>query len=188
MMQSWEQIVAWAANDGTALANSASATSLLAGVTSAKATFPANFFCNAGNQLLRVRASGRVSVSGSALNLTLDLRLGSVVIANGGTMAMTTTASKTNVTWDLEWLLTLRAVGSSTTANFMHTGRFTSEAFGATSVAGEAKSCLLPSSAPAVGTGFDSTAAQQLDFFGTWGTASASNSIQVHQFLVESCL
>jgi hypothetical protein len=111
----------------------------------------------------------------------LDLRLGSVVVATSGAMTLSSTA-KTNVSWYMEWLLTLRATGGGTAANFMHQGLFTSEAAGATTVAGEAKTLLMPASAPAVGTGFDETAAQKLDFFATWGTSNA-NSIQVHQFI-----
>ena len=38
----------------------------------------------------------------------------------------------------------------------------------------------LPVSAPAVGTGFDSTVSQALDFRATFGTTG--NSIQLHQY------
>ena len=36
------------------------------------------------------------------------------------------------------------------------------------------------------GTGFDSTAAQTVDLFGTWQTANAANSIQLHQYNFEA--
>ena len=166
--------------DGTALTNSTTATSLLP--LGAKWTFPTEWFAAPGCAIL-VMATGRIStVVTTPGTLTLDLRLGSVVIATSGTMVLSTTA-KTNVTWSAWWLLTLRATGGGTAANFMHTDAFTSEAAGATTVAGEAKTILMPQSAPAVGTGFDETAAQQLDMFGTWSVANASNSIQVHQFI-----
>ena len=102
-------------------------------------------------------------------------------------MTLSTTA-KTNVAWEMTWDLTVRAIGSSTSANLIHQGRFTSEAAGATTVAGEAKSIMMPQSAPAVGTGFDSTATQQVDLFGTWSVANASNSITVHQYELVSAL
>jgi len=165
--------------DGTALTNITTATSILPG--QAKYTLPSGFIAAAGNQLL-VRASGRIStVVTTPGTLTLDLRIGSVIVANGGAMTLSTTV-KTNVSWYLEWLLTARAVGSGTSANFMHQGDFTSEAAGATTVAGEAKTVMLPQSAPAVGTGFDSTAAAVFDMFATWSVANASNSITCHQF------
>lgn len=166
-------------SDGTALANSTTATSLLP--VQAKYTMPSGFFRAPGDKLL-VKAAGRIStVVTTPGTLTLDLRIGSIVVANGGAMVLSTTA-KTNVSWYLEWLLTARTIGGGTSATFMHQGKFTSEAAGATTVAGEAKTILLPASSPAVGNGFDSTAAALIDLFGTWQTASASNSIQCHQF------
>lgn len=172
--------------DGTALTNTLTPTSLLNSVN-AKSTLGAGFISTIGKQFL-VRAAGRIStVITTPGTLTLDLRLGSVVVANGGALTLSTTA-KTNVSWYLEWLLTLRALGAggSATANFMHQGILTSEALGATTVAGEAKSMLLPVSAPAVGSSFDPAAAEQWDMFATWSVANASNSIQCHQFQILS--
>lgn len=166
--------------DGAALSNTTSATSLLP--LGALWTFPTEWFSQQGNALL-VRASGRISTLVTTPGtLTLDLRLGAVIIATSGAMVLSTTA-KTNVAWYMEWLLTLRATGGGTAANFMHQGWFTSEAAGATTVAGEAKTIAMPQSAPAVGTGFDETATQKLDMFATWSVANAANSIQVHQFI-----
>src|SRR3954471_259747 len=90
--------------DGPTLASSNTATSLLQTVQK-KRLDPG--FLQIGRKLI-IKAHGRVSVSGSALNLTLDVRLvgapdsagpTTVIVANGGAMAMTTTASKTNVNW-----------------------------------------------------------------------------------------
>lgn len=171
--------------DGTALTASVTPTSLLTSTAVAKATLPANYFSRVGMQM-RFRASGRITTVVTPGTLTLDLRLGSVVIANGGAMALNATA-KTNVTWHLDWLLTLRAIGNTTAANFMHTGRWLSEAVigSALPSAGGTGELILPSSAPAVGTGFDSSAAQTFDFFATWGTSNA-NSIQIHQAIAEA--
>jgi hypothetical protein len=169
--------------DGSALTNSTTATSILPG--QAKLTLGGGYLDVIG-KAFRVVAFGRIStVVTTPGTLTLDLRFGSTVIANGGAMTLSTTA-KTNVSWWLEWNLICRAIGNSTTANFMHVGQWTAEAAGATTVAGEAKTIMLPQSAPAVGTGFDSTVAQTLDMFATWSVASASNSIQCHGFWVES--
>ena len=171
--------------DGTALTNSTTPTSLLN--AQAKFTMGAGVVSYIGQQFL-VKAHGRIStVVTTPGTLTLDLRLGAVVVANGGAMTLSTTA-KTNVAWGLEWLLTCRAIGAggSATANFMHQGLFISEAAGATTVAGEAKTIMLPQSAPAVGTSFDPAAAQQWDLFGTWSVANAANSIQVHGFQILS--
>jgi hypothetical protein len=179
MLVSYQQTLWTMDADGPALSNSTSATSLI-GTTIPKLTLPTNFFDKIG-QKIRLKAHGRIStVVASPGTLTLDIRFGAVIVATGGTMVLSTTA-KTNVSWNLEWDLTIRAKGQSTTANLMHQGEWTSEAAGATTVAGEAKTIMLPQSAPAVGTGFDSSATQSVDLFGTWSSASSSNSILVHQ-------
>jgi hypothetical protein len=176
--------------DGAALTNTVTATSILGGAgtgaSQAKLTLPANFMYV--GRIIKITAHGRISTLVTAPGtLTLDIRFGAVIIANGGAMALNIVA-KTNVPWVLEWLLTCRAIGSGTTTNMMHQGMWTSEAvIGAPlPTVGGAGSHLLPNAAPAVGTGFDGTAAQTIDLFGTWSVANAANSIQVHQYKVEA--
>jgi hypothetical protein len=172
----WESLIT-SQVDGTALTNTVTATSIIP--AAAKFTLPANFLSHIGRKL-RVVANGRIStVVTTPGTLTFDIRLGAVTAAASSAMALSATA-KTNVSWYLEWDLTVRAIG--TTANLMHVGRWTSEAAGATTVAGEAKSILIPTSAPAVGANFDSTAAQQVDLRATWSVANAANSITLHQY------
>lgn len=169
--------------DGSALSNSVAATSLLP--ASAKYTFPANYFDFIG-RTLRIKAAGRVSnIVTTPGTLTLDLRLGATVIFNGGAMQLSTTAH-TNVPWWWEVMLTVRAVGSS--ANFMGQSVFMSQAANISSADSTTGHSLLlaPNSAPAVGNNFDSTAAQQLDLFGTFSIANAGNSVTLHQFEVLS--
>lgn len=163
--------------DGTAVTNTTTPTSLLP--AAAGYTFGASFFKQIGDKLL-VKAAGRIStVVTTPGTLTLDLRYGATTIATSGAMTLSTSA-KTNVAWEVEWLLTARAIGA--TGNFMHQGHFISEAAGATTVAGEAKVILMPQSAPAVGSNVDLTAAAKLDMYATWSVANASNSITLHQF------
>jgi len=168
--------------DGTALTNTVTATSLIP--AAAKFTLPSNFFWVPGKSI-RVSARGRIStLTATPGTLTLDVRLGTVVVFNGGAMSLNTTA-QTNDTWEFESILTCRAIGSGTSANILGIGSWTSAAaLGA--AAGIAESLMLPATAPAVGTGFDSTATNVVDFFGAWSTASASNSILVHQYALES--
>lgn len=181
--QSWQQALITAQGDGAALTNSTTATSILP--PQAKFTFPANLF-QIGT-MMRVRAAGRISnLVTTPGTLTLDWRLGSVVVFNGGAMQLSTTAH-TNVPWELEVLLTVRAIGNGTSANIMGQGRFFSQAAnisGADPTTGHSF-LMAPNTAPAVGTGFDSTAVQQADMFATFSVANASNSIQLHQYLLE---
>jgi len=44
---------------------------------------------------------------------------------------------------------------------------------------------LSPATAPAVGTGFDSTISNYLDFFVGISVSSASNGIQIYQYSVD---
>lgn len=183
--QAWVEPFVMTGEDGSALSNSTTATSLLP--ASRKFTLPSYFFDGIG-KTLRVRASGRIStVVTTPGTLTLDIRLGSVVVFNGGAMSLNTTA-KTNVTWVYDAYLTCRAIGASTSANILGTAVWQSEAVigSPANTAGGNGSLCLPVSAPAAGTGFDSTAAQTVDFFGTWSVANASNSITCHQFSLEA--
>lgn len=170
--------------DGAAVGNTTTPTSLLLG--QGKFTMPANTIDVIG-KVFKVTAAGRVSnIVTTPGTLTLDLRLGAVIAANGGAMALNIVA-KTNVPWYLEWYLTARSVGSSTVATLMHQGKWYSESVigAALPSAGGCGVHLLPNATPAVGTGFDSTAAQQIDLFATWSIANAGNTITCHQFMVE---
>jgi len=178
-LQSWSETLISAQIDGTALNTSTTATSILP--AAAKYTLPANYFSI--GKILRVTAQGRVSTTSSAPTITFDIRFGAVIVFNGA--AVTTVVSMTNKTWQLEALLTCRAIGASTTANLMGIGKWTSSAV-VGSTGGNANTAMLPDSAPAVGTGFDSTVAQVVDLFATWSASSASNSVQLHTFTLES--
>lgn len=180
-LQSWQECLISSQVDGAALASSTTATSLLPGA--AKFALPANFM--AIGKVVRVSARGRISnIVTTPGTLTLDVRLGSVVVFNGGAVSLNATA-KTNVSWAFEALLTCRAIGASTTANLIGIGRLTSESV-VGAAAGTTITASLPASAPAVGTGFDSTVGQVVDLFGTFSVNNAGNSIQVHEYTLES--
>lgn len=175
-MQGYVATLIESQGDGSALANSTTATSILP--AAAKWVMPSGFFAKLGDKL-QVRAHGRISTLATTPGtLTLELRVGSVAVASSGAMVLNTSA-KTNVPWSIDWDLTLRALGA--TGNFMHQGRFLSEA-----VVGAASGVQLPhgmpAAAPAVGSNFDTMAAAAVDLFATWQTANAANSIQCHQF------
>jgi hypothetical protein len=149
-------------------------------------TIPANYLDKIGKRL-RVEASGRIStVVTSPGTLTFEFRLGptsNIIVATSPAFALNAVA-KTNVTWRLYWDFVLRAIGASTSANLMHTGEWVSEAVIGSPLptVGGAGSLLIPGSAPAVGTGFDSTVANVADLQAKWGTQNAANSIQLHTF------
>lgn len=175
-LQTWGETLISAQVDGTAVTGT-SAGSLLPGA--AKFTLPANFM--AIGRVLRLNATGRISnIVTTPGTLTLDVRFGSTVVFNGGAFSLNTTA-KTNVSWRLIGLLTCRAIG--TAANLFGTADFTSESV-VGSAAGVANDVMMPASAPAVGSNFDSTLAQIIDMFATFSLTG--NSIQLHQFTLEA--
>lgn len=186
---SYSSILIAAQGDGSALANSTTATSLLPAAAKTK-IWPC-FFRNQ-EKAFHVIAQGRISTLVTtpgtlALQLRfIDSAATSVTVFDGAAMTLNIVA-KTNVPWILEIWGTSRVVGSA--AQLFGFGRFTSEAVigAAAPAAGGATSHMLPyNTAPAVGTAFDATLENRVDLFGTWSVANASNSIQLHNFLFTS--
>lgn len=172
----WSQDV-----DGPALANTTTPTSILH--SSVVLPFSALWMDRDGKRFT-LRGRGRVSsIATTPGTLTLDLKLGAIVIASSGALSLNTVA-KTNTPWWLDWDLTLRSRGNGTLGSFMHQGRWESHSVigSPAPTAGGAGTHVIPyNAAPAVGNGFDSTATALLDLIATWSIANAGNSIQVHQ-------
>jgi hypothetical protein len=183
MLPNYPLVLSSASADGAALTNSITAASILPG--SAVATIPAGAL-QIGS-LLKITLRGRISTLVTAPGiLTLDLRLGAVIISAFGAMALNVNA-QTNTNFEVELLAVVRSLGAGAAATALCTGRFASRAVIGSPAAGAggAGVLMLPDTAPAVGTGFDSSAAQAVNVFAAWSVASASNSIQVHQALLE---
>lgn len=183
-LQTWQETLISQQVDGVAIATSITETIL--NHSSARYTLPANFFDTIGKRI-RVRCGGRIGCTNLQPTMTFRLRFGGVGgIAVAASQAILPVATaKTNVTFDFEWYLTCRAIGAATAANLMHIGMLTSEAC-LGSVANVAAATAIPLSAPAVGTGFDSTIANTVDLTFQWGTSNASNTIQSHMYILES--
>jgi hypothetical protein len=178
--QGWEELVSTASIDGTALSGT-SAASIIPPIS--KYTLPAGFFDKVG-KLLKITAVGRMSnIVTTPGTFTPDVRLGGVIAFNAGAISLNAVA-KTNVSFWLEILLTCRAIGSGTAANIIGQARFTSESV-VSSAAGLPNTVLAPASAPAVGTGFDSTTSLTVDLFGTFSLTG--NGLTVHQYMLEAC-
>lgn len=182
-MPAYPIVLASAAADGTALTNSTSATNILHG--SGIGVIPGGALQM--GSLVKITASGRISTLVTTPGtLTFDVRFGSVIVFNGGALSLNVTA-QTNAAWWLEIMIVARALGNSTNANALGSGQWRSRAaIGSAAVATSGVfTTPMPDTAPAVGTGFDSTSAQSVNLFGTWSVANAANSIQVHQSVTE---
>jgi hypothetical protein len=185
MSEGFRERVLATGEDGAALSNTVSATSLLP--AGRKFTLPSYFFDRVGKSVL-VRAAGRIStVVTTPGTLKLDLRLGAITVFSSGLMSLNTTA-QTNVGWLYEAELVCRSIGTGTSATLFGQGKWHSHAVIAAPApaSGGAAAHVLPfAAAPAAGSGFDSTAAQTIDFIATWSVANAANSLTLHQFSVD---
>lgn len=183
--QSWHETLKTSSVSSTNLTASTTATSLLVG-TDAKFTLPANFF--EVGKVVKITATGQLgNIVTTPGTLTLDVRLGAVIAFNGGAMQLSSTAHTTLPFW-LDILLTCRTVGTGTSATLMGQGRMTGQALSLTAVADStttAATLLLPNTAPAVGTGFDSTVASTVDLFATFSLSNA-NAILLTEFALEA--
>lgn len=180
---SYNQTLISAQGDGSAL-TAAAAASALGG--QAKFTFPASYL-KIGD-VFRVTAAGRIScVVTTPGTARYDWRWGptsNIVVFDSQAMNLNIVA-KTTVGWWLDVLLTARAVGSGTSANFFGQGVWNSEAgigAPAVTVGGNATFMLPYNAAPAVGTGFDSTVSNVWDLFFT--QTVATGSMTAHQYRV----
>ena len=183
--QTWQQLLTSAPADGTAV-TATSEGSLLNAMN--KFVLPAGFLFYEG-QALRIRAAGRISnIVTTPGTLTLRFKLGptSTIVAAASTAMQLNAVAKTNVTWILDWDFTARTVGAGTSATLMHTGTWQSESVVGSPLpaAGGAGCHMIPASAPAVGTGFDSAVANVIDL--TAQFSLTGNSITCHSFKLES--
>ena len=186
-MPGYQSTIVEAQADGTAVTNTTTETSLLPAV--AKIILPSGYINRVGKRF-QVRASGRISnIVTTPGTLTLRFKLGptaNIAVATSQAIQLNAVA-KTNVSWILEAFFTVRAIGSGTSANIFTNGTWTSESVVGSPVpaSGGPGSAMWQASAPAVGTGFDSGVANQIDLTAAFSIANAGNSIQLHTFALE---
>lgn len=189
--QYWSEALVFAVASGTAVANLASETILVPNTT-----VPANFMQD--GRVLRVSAFGGYGThSTGTLTILFQVRWGGVagtVLAKSSTPTLAASvgggASMTAL-WAAEFLIQTRSNGSSGT--LMTNGLVTlGTASAATQGTVTNYGMVLPlvsgstgGSTPATAT-VDLTADTALSFTVTHGAANAANSIQCHQFYIES--
>lgn len=185
--QFWVEPMLTIQGDGPALTAAAAASML---PTAARALpIPPQFWYL--GKAIRIIGSGRISsVVTTPGTARYDMRLGptnNIVVFDGLAILLDTVAAHTNVGWCMDLLLTCVAIGTGTTAKLMGQGRWTCEdilGVPATAPKGVLTAMLPWNSAPAPGTGFDSTVVNVLDMFFTQTAATGSQTL--HQLVVES--
>jgi hypothetical protein len=162
---------------GSALTGTAAASLL---PTAAKFTIPAGKL-QVGDQI-RIRARGEISnivTTPGTLTLTVLFNSTPITVFTSGAVALNTTA-KTNVSWLLDLTLTVVSIGSGTAATLLGIGTLTSESV-VGAAAGTTLTAALPASAPAAGTGFDSTVANIVDLQGVFSLTGNSMTLQMYE-------
>lgn len=143
---------------------------------------------------LRIRVAGGISnIITAQPTFTFQVMMGP---ANPPTIAvhqsqaiLTTTTAHTLIPFIYVVNMRLDSEGSGTSAKFLSEADVTGIMFLISGAVADPTlgvgELLAPAVAPAVGTGFDSTVANILDFFVGISVSSASNGIQVYQYSVE---
>ena len=179
--QYWQETLSWATADGTAIANTTTETIIFPNVT-----IPANYLQD--GRVLRLVAYGRHSTTGTP-TLTFRVRWGGVsgtVIAASG--AITCGSAVTAAMWRVEVLIQVRSNGSTGTVFAVGEAEVAEDAANTVGSATNSTAVGLMGSAgvatPAVVT-VDLSADTALSLTATWGTASASNTLTGHVYIIE---
>lgn len=185
-LQTWQETLVSSAVAGASFGTFTTAKTVLP--TSCLVTLPANWWYV--GRTIRVTVQGGygtlVTTPGTT---TLSVNLGAVTAFTTGAIQLNATAH-TNIPFQLAVMLTCRAVGSGTAANCMGQGHLRGRMFTFTAAQADqvniGDAMMVPVTAPAVGSGFDSTAAQTLDFFAAFSISNAANTIQIQNYIVEA--
>jgi hypothetical protein len=172
--QSWSQTLVTAQAAGASVTTNAADTSCLP--TQAVFTLPANFL-NIG-QKLRITAYASVTTT-AAGTLTVKTKFSGIFVFISPSTTVVTALGPLN--WRMDLTLTCRAVGSGTNANLMGAGTIISGIYGA---AGAVTVVPMPTAAPVVGNGFDSTISNPIDFTVNWSLTGQTFILQ--DYAVES--
>lgn len=172
--QVFSEPIHWTDADGSAIANT----------TTEALVFPVLTIL--GNymqygRVLRVRAFGRYSTTGSPTGLWA-LRFGGLagtVLAQTG--ALTLGTAQTNLAWGLEILIHTRVNGAS--GSLFATGEIT---INTTATAGTGLAYGSAGTATPAAASVDLSIDQDLALTFDWSAASASNTLTGHQWVVES--
>ena len=182
--QTWQEtLITNAGASGTAISASTTQASIIP--PSAKLLIPANYMF-VGRQI-KIVAQGQISnVVTTPGTLLFQVLYGATAVFNSGVASIPLNiVAKTNVTWWLEILMECRTIGAGTSATMLSYAQFTSESvFNAG--AGTANSAFIPPSAPAAGSGFDSTASQLMDLQAKFSVATAGTAMTLFTYKVES--
>ena len=179
--QYWEETLAWATADGTAVANTAAETIIFPNIT-----IPANFMQD--GRCLKLSLMGRW---GATATPTLTIRVrwggvgGTVLTATGATVMSAQTAAQ----WNTDVIIQTRVNGATGSLYAMGKtifGTATVPTAGTATNLGFASMMGSAGIATPAAVTVDLTADTALSVSAQWSAASASNTIQGHIYTVEA--
>lgn len=180
--QSWMEVLAVQRAAGTLFNTYTAAKSVIN--PDALWGMPANYL-EPGKQIV-ARVSGALSnIVTTPGTINFQLKIGGVAVFDTGAMQLNATAH-TLLPFYLEMLMTCRSIGSGTAATMIGLAQASGKMFtataGQTDSAQDMPTLLAPATAPAPGTGFDSTVAAIIDLWAGFSISNAGNGIQIHQY------
>lgn len=191
--QSWGQMIATIPKQGTLYNTYTTAQSMLTTATATEAasgfiTLPPGFFQRGSVIEIDFQAGISNRVTGPD-TFTVQVMVGAVIAYTSGLINLTTTAH-TTIPAVGKIRLTCDSVGNGTQCKLRGQGTYWGQmiAMAASLADGVANTgwAMGPNTAPALGTGFDSTVAQTLDFFVAQSVSNAGNGFQLNQYKVIS--
>lgn len=155
-------------------------------------TVPAGFFAQPG-QAMTVEVWGAISnIVTTPGTIQFQIKMGptaNIVAFDSGQIQLNASAH-TTLPFHCKIHLVVDSVGSGTTAKFRGQGMVVGKMFtltaGQTDDAQGHMPITIPVTAPAVGTGWDSTIANIFDFWAGFSISNVGNGIQIHQYRVTS--
>lgn len=154
---------------------------------------PASPFLMIGD-MLHIRVAGGISnVVTAQPTFTFQSVIGPAnpptIVAHTSQACLVTTTAHTLIPFEYDLWMRLDSEGSGTSAKFLSQAFLRGIMFPISGAVGDPTATIgsiaCPATAPAVGTGFDNTIANILDFFVGISVNNAGNGIQVYQYTVD---
>lgn len=185
-MQTWQETIASMTSVGPTKNTWTTAATIIN--PQALVSLPPNYLYP-GKQLRITAIGGLSNVITAQPTFTFQVMLGAVIAWTSGAI-LTNQTAHTLLPFKLQIDLRCDTVGSGTAAKLLGVGQISGVQFlasgtGADPVAGHS-TLMLPVTAPAVGTGFDASIANVLDFFAACSVSNAGNGITLYEYYVEA--
>lgn len=185
-LQTWQETLVSQQGAGTAFNTYTAAKSVIN--PQALWVMPAGYL--SVGKMLKITAFGSISnIVTTPGTINFQVKIGTVAAFDTGAIQLNATAHTTLPFW-IEVVLSCRSIGSGTGSTFMSYSSVTGRMF--TLTAGQVddpqgmQGLIVPTTAPAVGTGFDSTIANIVDLWAGFSISNVGNQIQTQLYKIES--